>query len=209
MRLFVERDDAARIAQQLDAFFGQPHLMRRPLEQRFSQQLLQPPDLLADGRLRQRDAIGGAGETAGLANRDKADQQLRAEHRIACHFLAVSTIADSYLPAIIYGNAGLGSVQAGSGRPPVDRKPENADQTRGRSHDFECDIRVAAGDIVGQAPQRLRHIGDERTHLGAVFVPEAGKQAEERIGKVQQRRGRLRRGECRMRYLRHGLAFTG
>ena len=50
---FIQRDDAACVAQQLHAFFGQQHLMRGALKQRLAQHLFQPAHLLANGGLRQ------------------------------------------------------------------------------------------------------------------------------------------------------------
>src|SRR5207247_7738017 len=42
--------------------------------------LLQPLDLLADGRLGAVDALAGAGEAAGIDHRNEAAQQVEIEH---------------------------------------------------------------------------------------------------------------------------------
>src|SRR5439155_5842112 len=42
--------------------------------------LLQPLDLLADGRLRAMDALAGAGEPAGIDHGDEAAQEFEIEH---------------------------------------------------------------------------------------------------------------------------------
>ncbi|MGY3078719.1 hypothetical protein ACVWZZ_005127 [Bradyrhizobium sp. LM6.10] len=50
------------------------------MQQHLADILLQPLDLLADGRLRAVDALPGAGEAAGIDHRDKAAQELQIEH---------------------------------------------------------------------------------------------------------------------------------
>src|SRR5262249_37453698 len=45
-----------------------------------AQVLLQPADLLADGRLRAVNSLAGASETAGIDHRDETLQQLEIEH---------------------------------------------------------------------------------------------------------------------------------
>ncbi|CAH0251859.1 hypothetical protein SRABI106_02629 [Rahnella aquatilis] len=89
VRFTVQGDNPPRITQQPFTFFSQLHLMRRAFQQRFSQRFFQAADLLADCRLRQVHAVGRTGKTAGFADGDKTKQLLRAEHRIAIHFLNV------------------------------------------------------------------------------------------------------------------------
>jgi hypothetical protein len=50
------------------------------MEQRAAEQLLQPPDLLAHGRLGAVNALARAGEAAGVNNRDEAAEQVEIEH---------------------------------------------------------------------------------------------------------------------------------
>ena len=75
-----ERQQPPRIGQQPLAGFRRRHVLRRPIEQRPADIVLQPLDLLADGRLGAVDALPGAGEAAGVDHRDETAQQLQIEH---------------------------------------------------------------------------------------------------------------------------------
>jgi hypothetical protein len=50
------------------------------MQQGTAHRLLQSPDLLAHRRLRAMNPLAGAGETAGIDNRDKAAEQVEIEH---------------------------------------------------------------------------------------------------------------------------------
>ena len=50
------------------------------MQQRAAKGLLQPPDLLAHGRLGAVDAFAGAGEASGVYDRDEAAKKVDVEH---------------------------------------------------------------------------------------------------------------------------------
>jgi len=63
----IERmQDLAGIAQEIVAIFRQSDTPRRAVEQRPANLLLQPPDLMADGRLRQVQPSGRPGKASRL-----------------------------------------------------------------------------------------------------------------------------------------------
>jgi hypothetical protein len=53
----------------------------RSVEQRLADIVLQPLDLLADGRLGAMDPLAGARETAGIDHRNETAQKLQIEHK--------------------------------------------------------------------------------------------------------------------------------
>ena len=78
-REFVDRDvdigdgreRRPRVRQRGLARGGQPHGATRPVEQRLTHLAFQPLDLGADRRLRDVDALGGAGEVGLLGDGDE------------------------------------------------------------------------------------------------------------------------------------------
>jgi len=76
-RLVHQVEDAQGVALQLLAIARKPDAARIALEQRPAEQLLQAPDVLAHGRLREIYPFRGDGEAAGLAHGDEAAQQFR------------------------------------------------------------------------------------------------------------------------------------
>ena len=74
--LIVERHHPPRALQKTLAELGQPHGAAAPFEQRRVERILQPPHLLADGRLSHIEHIGCARESAGIMDGDEAAQQL-------------------------------------------------------------------------------------------------------------------------------------
>jgi hypothetical protein len=79
-RLFRQRQQPPRIGQEPLAGFGRRHVLAVAVKQYLAEIVLQPPDLLAHGRLRAVDTLAGAGEAAGFDHRDEAPQQLQIEH---------------------------------------------------------------------------------------------------------------------------------
>jgi|GEM_PF-3658742 len=86
MRLSVQGNNPAGVAQQLLALFGQLHLMRGAHQQGFTDHLLQSSHLLADGGLREMDPVGRTGKTGRFTHRHKAEQLLWRKHRLTIHF---------------------------------------------------------------------------------------------------------------------------
>ena len=79
-RLFGKREQPPRIGQQAFAGLGGADVLAVTVQQHLADILLQPLDLLADGRLRAVDALARAGKAAGLDHRDEAAQKLQIEH---------------------------------------------------------------------------------------------------------------------------------
>ena len=88
-RLRRDRQQPTRIAEQHFAFFGDLHAARRALahKQAVADAVLQPLDLLADGRLRQMNALGRACKPAGFDHRDEAAQQIEIQLHSNSHLI--------------------------------------------------------------------------------------------------------------------------
>ena len=74
-RFFVQAQQAPGKTQQAFAVLGRPDLSLTAVQQAHPQVLLQPDDLLADGRLGQVQALRRTGEVAGFDHADKTAQQ--------------------------------------------------------------------------------------------------------------------------------------
>src|SRR5207248_8524606 len=75
-----ERQQPPRIGQQPLAGLRRCHILARAVQKRLADIVLQPLDLLADGRLGAVDAFAGAGEAAGIDHRDETAEQLKIKH---------------------------------------------------------------------------------------------------------------------------------
>lgn len=81
-RLFLQGEQAPRIAQQALAFDRGHHAALAAVEQAAAGVVFQAAQLLADGGLGEVQALGGAGEVAAVGHCHEAAQELRVEHGV-------------------------------------------------------------------------------------------------------------------------------
>jgi hypothetical protein len=84
VRLFRQRQNAPRIGEQPFAGVRQCHAPAATAvarEQRATERMLKPLDLLTDGGLGPVNALARAGKAAGVDNGDKTAQQVEIEHK--------------------------------------------------------------------------------------------------------------------------------
>ena len=96
---FVECQDAPRIGQQALALDRRHHPALIPVEQAAADTVFQAAQLLADRRLGQVQALGGAGEIRAIHDGDKTAQQHGIEHghhHLVCHWLAWLYLISEY-----------------------------------------------------------------------------------------------------------------
>src|SRR5216117_2300873 len=68
LRLALEREHAARVTEQEPARVGRRGAAAEPVEERDAELVLEGADVFGDGRLRQREGVGGAGEAPQLGH---------------------------------------------------------------------------------------------------------------------------------------------
>jgi hypothetical protein len=79
-RLLFERQNSPRVGSKPLSFLGRCGLLSIPVQERMSQILFQPPDLLTDRRLGPMDPFTRAGEAAGVDDRDETAEKVEVEH---------------------------------------------------------------------------------------------------------------------------------
>ncbi len=81
-RFLFERENPSRIGQEPFALLGERRRFAVPLQERSPEHVLEPFDLLADGRLGAMDPLAGPGEPAGINHRHETSKKINIHHRL-------------------------------------------------------------------------------------------------------------------------------
>ena len=87
-RLLLERENPPRVGEETLAFLGERRLLAVPLQQRATEFVFEPLDLLADRRLGAVHPLARPREPAGIDNRHETTKKIYIHHRLTSIYRA-------------------------------------------------------------------------------------------------------------------------